>query len=169
MPSLTRSARVPSVAMSSHLSSRRPCANGTRPFGSETESRTRTFSPVARCGERCGKRREYSHPVPLGLDLFLRRLSDPFDPESRFYWPLAIAVFAAIVANTVWYYWRPDHERPSPTETALRPWVYWVNVIFCLWYLVLLIAKVPFYWFAGSLLVNIASILFLYAYWLPPR
>ncbi|HEY4657940.1 MAG: hypothetical protein A3G84_06230 [Chloroflexi bacterium RIFCSPLOWO2_12_FULL_71_12] len=107
--------------------------------------------------------------MPLGLDHFLRRLSDPFDTESRFYWPLAIAVFAAIVANTVWYYWRPDHERPSPTETALRPWVYWVNVIFCIWYLVLLIAKVPFYWFAGSLLVNIASILFLYAYWLPPR
>lgn len=107
--------------------------------------------------------------MPFDPGHLLRRITDPFNPESRFYWPAVIAVFAAIVANTIWYYWRPRDERPSPTEEGLRPWVYWVNIIFCIWYLVLLIAKVPFLWFLGSFVVNVASVLYLYAYWLPPR
>lgn len=107
----------------------------------------------------------------MSLDLahLLRRFSDPFDPESRFYWPMVIAVFAAIVANTVWYYWRPPDDETSPGEDLLRPWVYWVNIIFCIWYLVLLIAKVPFWWSAVSFMVNVISLLYIYLYWLPPR
>jgi hypothetical protein len=107
--------------------------------------------------------------MPFDPGHLLRRIIDPFNPESRFYWPLAIAVIAAIVANTVWYYWRPKGERPSPSEEALRPWVYWVNIIFCIWYLVLLIAKVSFLGFLISFVVNVGANIWLYAYWLPPR
>lgn len=107
--------------------------------------------------------------MPVDLDHVLRRLADPFNTESRFYWPVVIAVFAAIVANTVWYYWRPRGDRPSPSESAIRPWAFWVNVIFLIWLLVLLIAKVPFYWYIASLAVNALALVYLYAYWLPPR
>lgn len=107
--------------------------------------------------------------MPVDLDHLLRRLADPFNTESRFYWPVVIAVFAAIVANIVWYYWRPRNDRPSPSETAIRPWAFWVNVIFLIWLLVLLIAKVPFYWYVASLAVDALALVYLYAYWLPPR
>ncbi|MGH2377681.1 MAG: hypothetical protein ACRDGT_04330 [Candidatus Limnocylindria bacterium] len=107
--------------------------------------------------------------MPIDLAHLLRRFADPFNTESRFYWPLVIAVFAAIVANIVWYYWRPQGEQPSPGEESIRPWAFWANVIFCIWYLVLLIAKVPFYWFAASFAVNIGTLVYLYAYWLPPQ
>lgn len=107
--------------------------------------------------------------MPVDLDHLLRRLADSFNPESRFYWPLTIAVFAAIVANTVWYYWRPEHEDPSPGEDAIRPWAYWVNIIFCIWYLVLLMAKTPFFVLAASFGLNVLTLLYLYFYWLPPK
>lgn len=107
--------------------------------------------------------------MPIDPGHLLRRFMDPFNPESRFYWPLVIAVFAAIVANIVWYYWRPKDEQPSPSEEAIKPWAFWVNVIFCIWYLVLLIAKVPFFVFALSFAINVASLIYLYAYWLPPQ
>ncbi len=99
---------------------------------------------------------------------FIQRLADPFNAESRFYWPLVIAVGLAIVANTVWYYWRTD-ERPSPAELQVRPWAYWINVIFLVWALVLLLAKVPFYFYVASLAVNVLAIVYIYGYWLPPR
>lgn len=107
--------------------------------------------------------------MPIDPGHLLRRFMDPFNPESRFYWPLVIAVFAAIVAHIVWYYWRPKDEQPSPSEEALRPWAFWVNVIFCIWYLVLLIAKVPFFVFGISFAVNVASLVYLYAFLLPPQ
>jgi hypothetical protein len=107
--------------------------------------------------------------VPIDLAHFAVRIVSPFDPSSRFYWPLVIAVFVAIAANIAWYYWRPGDDRPSPAEDAIRPWAFWVNVIFLIWALVLLIAKVPFYFFIVSLLLNVASLLWIYLYWLPPR
>lgn len=107
--------------------------------------------------------------MPLDLGHLLRRFMDPFNAESRFYWPLVIAVLAAIIANIVWYYWRHRDEQPSPSEETIRPWALWVNIIFCIWYLVLLIAKVPFFVFAISFAINIASLIYLYAYWLPPQ
>jgi hypothetical protein len=107
--------------------------------------------------------------MPLDLGHLLRRFMDPFNTESRFYWPLVIAVFAAIIANIVWYYWRPEDEEPSPSEETIRPWAFWVNVIFCIWYLVLLIAKMPFFVFAISFAINIGSLIYLYAYYLPPQ
>lgn len=99
---------------------------------------------------------------------FLQRLADPFNAESRFYWPLVIAVGVAIIVNTVWYYWRTD-ERPSPAELTIRPWAYWVNVIFLIWALVLLLAKVPFYFYIASLALNVLALVYIYGYWLPPR
>lgn len=107
--------------------------------------------------------------MPIDIGHFVERVGQPFNPESRFYWPLAVAVAIAIVANTVWYYWRVRSERPSPAELAIRPWVYWVNVIFLIWALVLLIAKVPFYWYIASLLLNVVLVSWVYVYWLPPR
>jgi hypothetical protein len=106
--------------------------------------------------------------VPIDPAHFLQRLVDPFNSESRFYWPLVIAVGLAIVANTIWYYWRTV-ERPSPAELALRPWAYWINVIFLIWALVMLLAKVPFYFYVVSLVLNVAALVYMYAFWLPPR
>lgn len=107
--------------------------------------------------------------MPFDPSHFLQRLADPFNPESRFYWPLVIAVGLAIVANTVWYYWRPRGERTSPAERSVRPWAYWINVIFLIWALVLLVAKVPFYWYVVSLAVNVIALAYIYFYWLPPH
>ena len=107
--------------------------------------------------------------MPIDLGHFLQRLVDPFNAESRFYWPLVAGVFVAIVANTVWYYWRPRGPRLSPDEEAIRPWVYWVDVIFLIWALVLLMAKVPFTFYVVSLALNVAALAYVYAYWLPPR
>ncbi len=106
--------------------------------------------------------------MPFDPSHFLQRLADPFNAESRFYWPLVIAVGLAIVANTVWYYWRTD-ERPSPGELTVRPWAYWVNVIFLIWALVLLLAKVPFWFYVASLALNVLALVYIYGYWLPPR
>lgn len=107
--------------------------------------------------------------MPIDPAHFIQRLGESFNPESRFYWPLAVAVIVAIVLNTVWYYWRTRGEEPSPAELAVRPWIYWIDVIFLLWLLVLLIAKVPFYWYVASLALNVLVLVYVYAYWLPPR
>ncbi len=106
--------------------------------------------------------------MPFDPSHFLQRLADPFNAESRFYWPLVIAVGLAIVANTVWYYWKTD-ERPSPAELSIRAWAYWVNVIFLVWALVLLLARVPFYFYVASLAINVLALVYIYGYWLPPR
>ncbi len=106
--------------------------------------------------------------MPIDLAHVLRRLAEPFNSESRFYWPLVVAVFLAIVATTVWYYW-PRGERTSPAEKTIRPWTYWVNVIFLIWALVMLLARVPFSWYAGSFALNVLALVYIYWYWLPPR
>ena len=106
--------------------------------------------------------------MPFDPSHFLQRLADPFNAESRFYWPLVIAVGLAIVANTVWYYWRTE-EQPSPAELTIRPWAYWINVIFLIWALVLLLARVPFYFYVASLAFNVLALVYIYGYWLPPR
>ena len=104
----------------------------------------------------------------IDLEHLLRRLTDPFNPESRYYWPLAIAAFAAIAANVAWYYWK-QRGPVAPPERDLRPWAMWINVIFLIWVLVLLLAKVPILTVVLSLLVNLGILGYLYLYWLPPR
>jgi hypothetical protein len=107
--------------------------------------------------------------VPIDLGHIVQRLSDPFNSESRFYWPFVIGVLLAIVASTVWYYWRPRDDKPSPGEVTVKPWAYWVNVIVLIWALVLALAKVPFYWYIASFAVNVLALVYIYGYWLPPR
>ena len=107
--------------------------------------------------------------MPIDLDHLLVRFGSPFDAASRFYWPLVAAVFVAIVANIVWYYWPKPEPAPSPAEDSVRPWAFWVNVIFLIWALVLLMAKVPFYLFAASFAANALALAYMYVYWLPPR
>ncbi|HET8569539.1 MAG TPA: hypothetical protein VFM93_11200 [Candidatus Limnocylindria bacterium] len=104
----------------------------------------------------------------IDLEHILRRLSDPFDPASRYYWPLAVAAFAAIAANVAWYYWR-QRGTVAPDERLLRPWAMWTNVLFLIWILVLLIAKTPFWLIPLSLAVNVAILVYMYGLWLPPR
>lgn len=107
--------------------------------------------------------------MPIDLEHFVRRLADPFNAESRFYWPLVAAVALTIAANVAWYYWRLPEEQSSPFEKTVRPWAFWINVIFLIWALVLLLAKVPFYFYVASLAVNVLALVYIYAYWLPPR
>jgi len=97
---------------------------------------------------------------------FVDRFFEPFNTESRFYWPAVIAVALSLVANIVWYSWRM---RGTPPELVLRPWAFWTNVIFLVWIVVLLIAKVPFWLFAVSLAVNVAVLAYMYRFYLPPR
>jgi hypothetical protein len=104
----------------------------------------------------------------IDLEHVLRRLTDPFNPESRFYWPLVIGAFVAIAANVAWYYWKQRGTVPPP-ERELRPWAMWINVIFLIVVLVLLIAKTPFLAIPLSLLANLAILVGVYAFWLPPR
>jgi len=104
----------------------------------------------------------------IDLEHLLRRLTDPINPESRYYWPLAIAAVAAIAANVAWYYWKQRGPVP-PAERDLRPWAMWINVIFLIWILVLLLAKVPILAVIVSLLLNLGILGYMYLYWLPPR
>lgn len=104
----------------------------------------------------------------IDLEHLLRRLTDPFNPESRFYWPLAIGVFLAIAANVAWYSWK-QRGAVAPAERDLRPWSMWINIIFLIWTLVLLIAKLPFVAMVVSLLLNLAILGYMYLVWLPPR
>ncbi|MDE3194130.1 MAG: hypothetical protein KGN00_10610 [Chloroflexota bacterium] len=106
--------------------------------------------------------------MPIDLAHILQRITDQFNSESRFYWPFVIGVFVAMVANTVWYYWRTG-TRPSPAETSVRPWAYWVNIIVLIWVLVLAVAKVPFYWYIVSFVIDVAILVYVYVFYLPPR
>jgi len=104
--------------------------------------------------------------MPFDPAHFVERFFSPFNNESRFYWPAVIAVATALVANVVWYNWRV---RLPPAEDALKPWAFWINVIFLIWLLVLLIAKVPFWIFALSIALNIAALAYMYLFYLPPH
>ena len=96
---------------------------------------------------------------------FVDRFFEPFNTESRFYWPAAVALGVALVANIVWYSWRA---RGTPAEIGLRPWAFWTNVIFLIWLGVLLTQKVPFWVFAVSLVANVAALVYIYLFYLPP-
>ena len=111
---------------------------------------------------------EYSRAVPFDPAHFIERLFSPFNPESRFYWPAVYAIALTLLANIVWYNWRRRGAIPPP-ENDIKPWAFWINVVFIIWYLVLLIAKVPFFVFAISVLANLALLVYMYQFWLPPQ
>jgi len=57
--------------------------------------------------------------VPFDLGHFAHRFIEPFNSESRFYWPAVIALGIALVANIVWYYLPVRGSRPPSTPHAV--------------------------------------------------
>jgi hypothetical protein len=105
--------------------------------------------------------------MPFDPQHFVDRFFQQFNSESRFYWPFVIAVVLSLVANIVWYNVRS--RTTPPPELGIRPWAFWTNMVFLIWYLVLLRASVPFWFIAASITANIAIVVYLYWTYLPPR
>jgi Ca2+/Na+ antiporter len=105
--------------------------------------------------------------MPFDPQHFVDRFFQPFNSESRFYWPFVIGVVLSLVANIVWYNVRS--RTTPPPELGIRPWAFWTNTVFLIWYLVLLRASVPFWFSAVSIAANIAVVVYLYWAYLPPR
>jgi len=95
--------------------------------------------------------------VPFDLGHFVDRFFQPFNTESRFYWPAVYAVAISLVANVVWYNWR-RRGPTAPAENALKSWVFWTNVVFLIVVMVWIIAKLPFFIIGITIAVNIAII-----------
>jgi magnesium-transporting ATPase (P-type) len=106
--------------------------------------------------------------VPFDLGHFIDRFFQPFNTESRFYWPAVYAVAISLVANIVWYNWRRRGAAP-PAENALKQWAFWTNVVFLIVLLVWIIAKLPFWIIGITIAANIAALVFMYFYVLPPQ
>jgi magnesium-transporting ATPase (P-type) len=105
--------------------------------------------------------------MPFDPQHFIDRFFQPFNNESRFYWSAVLGVGLSLIANIVWYNWRT--RVTPPPEHGVRPWAFWTNVIFLIWILVLLIAKQAFWVIAVSVVANVALLLYMYAFYLPPR
>ena len=103
----------------------------------------------------------------IDIGHFAHRFIEPFNPDSRFYWPAVIALGVALVANIIWYYAR-TRRQVAPAENAARPWAFWVNAITLVWIAVLFVAKVPFIATLLSFALNGAVLVYLYTIWLPP-
>ena len=111
---------------------------------------------------------EYSQPMPFDPSHFVTRFFSTFTPESRFYWPAVYSLLLALVANIAWYNWRRTDGVPPPEDVA-KPWAFWINVVFIILMSVLLIAKVPFYFYVFLIVVNIGMLVYIYEFWLPPQ
>lgn len=99
---------------------------------------------------------------------FIERFLSPFNPESRFYWPAVYALVLALLVNIGWYNWR-RRGTVAPPENGLKPWAFWMNVVFIVFLFVLFIAKAPFYVFVVTIALNIGLIVYMYEFWLPPQ
>ena len=97
---------------------------------------------------------------------FAHRFIEPFNSESRFYWPAVIALAIALVANIFWYYL--PVRGVAPAEDTARPWAFWFNVIALIFVAVLLAAKAPFLLTALAFGLDLAALVYLYGLWLPP-
>jgi len=106
--------------------------------------------------------------VPFDLGHFIDRFFQPFNTESRFYWPAVYAVAVSLLANIVWYNWRRRGAVP-PAENALKQWAFWTNVVFLIVLLVWIVAKLPFWIIGLTIAVNLAALGFMYLYVLPPQ
>jgi len=104
--------------------------------------------------------------VPFDLGHFAHRFIEPFNSESRFYWPAVIALGIALVANIIWYYL--PLRGVAPAEHAARPWAFWINVITLIMVCVLFIAKAPFLLTAVTFALDLAGLAYLYLAYLPP-
>lgn len=106
--------------------------------------------------------------MPFDLGHFIDRFFQPFNTESRFYWPAVYALAISLVANIVWYNWRRRGPVP-PAENALKQWVFWTNVVFLIVILVWIIAKLPFWFIGVTIAANLAALGFMYLRVLPPQ
>jgi magnesium-transporting ATPase (P-type) len=106
--------------------------------------------------------------VPFDLGHFVDRFFQPFNTESRFYWPAVYAVAISLVANVVWYNWRRRGPVP-PAENTLKSWAFWTNIVFLIVLMVWIIAKLPFWVIGVTLAANIAALGVMYLYVLPPQ
>jgi hypothetical protein len=97
---------------------------------------------------------------------FAHRFIEPFNSESRFYWPAVIALAIALAANIVWYYL--PVRGVAPAEHTARPWAFWFNVLTLIFAAVLLAAKAPFLLTALAFGLDLAALVYLYGLWLPP-
>jgi len=105
--------------------------------------------------------------MPFDPQHFVDRFFQPFNSESRFYWPALIAIALALVANVIWFNWRT--RATPPPELGVRPWAFYINVLFLIWLAVLLRATASFWVFGVSIATNIAVLAYLYWFYLPPR
>ena len=106
--------------------------------------------------------------MPFDLGHFVDRFFQPFNTESRFYWPAVYAVAISLVANVVWYNWRRRGPVP-PAENTLKSWAFWTNIVFLIVVMVWIIAKLPFWVIGVTIAANIAALGFMYLYVLPPQ
>jgi magnesium-transporting ATPase (P-type) len=106
--------------------------------------------------------------VPFDLGHFVDRFFQPFNTESRFWWPAVYAVGISLVANIVWYNWRRRGAAP-PAENALKQWAFWTNIVFLIVIMVCLIAKLPFFILGIVIAANLAALGFMYLSVLPPQ
>lgn len=104
--------------------------------------------------------------MPVDLGHFAHRFIEPFNSDSRFYWPAVIALAIALVANIVWYY--VPVRGVAPAEHTARPWAFWFNVITLIFVAVLLVAKAPSLLTALAFGLDLAALVYLYGVWLPP-
>lgn len=98
----------------------------------------------------------------------LYRLTDPFNTESRFYWPVVAGIFLAAVAHTAWYLWRPTRPR-HPVRDQIESVTYWIDIVALVLLLVLVSAKVPAWILLAALAIEWLGIAFLYFVYAPPR
>jgi len=104
--------------------------------------------------------------VPIDLGHFAHRFIEPFNTESRFYWPAVIALAVALIANVVWYYLRV--RGVAPAEETARPWAFWFNVITLIVVAVFYIAKAPFLLTVVAFALDAAAVVYLYTVYVPP-
>ena len=104
--------------------------------------------------------------MPIDLGQFAHRFIEPFNAESRFYWPAVIALAVALIANIVWYYL--PVRGVAPAEETVRPWAFWFNALAIVFVALLFIAKAPFLLTTITFALDVAGLLYLYAVYVPP-
>ena len=104
----------------------------------------------------------------IDLGHFLQRLSDPFNTESRFYWPVVAGVFVAFLLHTAWYLWKPNRPR-NPVRDSVEAIAYWIDFVALILFLVFLSAKVRAYVLLVLLAVEWLAIGYLYLVYARPR
>ena len=104
----------------------------------------------------------------VDLAHILQRLTDPFNPESRFYWPAVVAVFVAMVAHTAWFIWRPTKPR-DPVRDQIETYAYWLDLIALILVLVAIASKVRAWMLVALLAIEWVTLGYLYFVYAPPR